>query len=137
MCIHKCTGDAWGQVLYGSATGSAEAIAQRIHSDLGERQVAAKLVCLADLGRKPKIDEGTVCIFVCSTTGDGEAPENANKFMRHIKRKDTPKDCMSTIRYTVCGAFERGQQNSCHLLIAGSTHTHCIRASGLLQQLDQ
>ena len=41
------------QVCYGSATGTAEAISQRLQSDLAEKSVDAKLVCLMDLPDYP------------------------------------------------------------------------------------
>jgi sulfite reductase alpha subunit-like flavoprotein len=100
--------------LYGSVTGTAEAIAQRIHGELAEKLgIEANLICLADLGRKPQLEPNAVCIFVLATTGDGEAPDNANKFMRFIKRKDTPADWAAGVHYTVCGLGSTDYTNFC------------------------
>lgn len=42
-------------------------------------------------------------IIVCSTTGNGEAPENAGKFWRYVKRRTQPKDMLAGLHFTVLG----------------------------------
>ena len=42
-------------------------------------------------------------IIVCSTTGNAEAPENADRFTRWIKRKTTRGDQFGFVAYSVLG----------------------------------
>lgn len=42
-------------------------------------------------------------IVVCSTTGNGEPPDNAGKFWRYVKRRTQPKDMLVNLRFTVLG----------------------------------
>lgn len=42
-----------------------------------------------------------VAIYVCATTGNGDAPENAEKFWRFLKRRTQPKTMLENQSYTV------------------------------------
>lgn len=42
-----------------------------------------------------------VGVFVCATTGNGDAPENAERFWRFLKRRTQPKDMLAKLHYTV------------------------------------
>jgi sulfite reductase alpha subunit-like flavoprotein len=82
-------------ILYGSATGNAEQIAK----DLAAQPlppVWQQVVCeplekyrkYADKWLQDTPGKHSI-IIVTSTTGNGEAPENASRFVRYIKRKTT------------------------------------------------
>jgi len=96
-------------ILYGSATGNAEQIAKDLaakYEDILSKPGLCyfpKVICCEldkykrectkywdddsslnnDLGQKHGV------ILISSTTGNGEAPENASRFVRYIKRKTT------------------------------------------------
>jgi len=91
-------------ILYGSATGNSEHIAKK----LAERCSASPpsscppfystVICgpLDDYKKKHKHwdkDPGSVShnpvLIVCATTGNADPPENAGRFCRYIKRKNT------------------------------------------------
>ena len=38
---------------------------------------------------------------MCATTGNGDAPENAERFWRFLKRRTQPKDMLAKLHYTV------------------------------------
>lgn len=42
-------------------------------------------------------------VFIVSTTGDGEPPDNALKFVRHIKKKTHSGDHYKHISYALLG----------------------------------
>ena len=47
--------------------------------------------------------EDSLAIFVCSTTGQGEAPDNMRNFWSFLLRKGLPADILSHMSYTVFG----------------------------------
>lgn len=89
-------------ILYGSATGNAEFIAKDLASKCSANVPkpftnviccegnAFKKKCLPIWEKAPSDESlkyGT--IVVISTTGNGDAPENASRFTRYFKRKNT------------------------------------------------
>lgn len=49
------------------------------------------------------LPEQRLVVFVCSTTGQGEEPDNMKKFWRFLLRKDLPSDSLSLTRFGVLG----------------------------------
>jgi sulfite reductase alpha subunit-like flavoprotein len=96
-------------VTYGSQSGNSEAIATRIYNDLKARGVTnSKLVVLnsflTEIQKFPENKgQAYTVVIVCSTTGNGDAPNNADKFIRWIKRKTHTEDTLSNVRFTVLG----------------------------------
>jgi sulfite reductase alpha subunit-like flavoprotein len=50
-----------------------------------------------------KIIENNVLVFVVSTTGDGEVPDNMKGFWRFLLKKGLPKGCLSKTLFTIFG----------------------------------
>jgi len=85
-------------ILYGSATGNAEYIAKDLAAK-GPPAPFAKVVCDAmekfkkysDVWSEPPSFGNSKhgIVVVCSTTGNGDPPENASRFLRYVKRKTT------------------------------------------------
>jgi len=89
-------------ILYGSATGNAEQIAKDLASK-HEKSLPSpftkiicceannyKKKCCSIWETKPEKANKYGLIFVVSTTGNGDAPENGSRFVRYLKRKTTP-----------------------------------------------
>lgn len=96
-------------VVYGSQTGNSEAIAKRISNELktvhkrkNEYLVLNKF--LQSMQKFPeKKSQKNFVIIVCSTTGNGDAPNNADSFVRWIKRKTHSSDLLNNVFYTILG----------------------------------
>jgi sulfite reductase alpha subunit-like flavoprotein len=93
-------------VIYASQTGNSEAIAKRIGKDLSSKTIANTVESMNKF--LPKIEKNNkssnyVLVIVCSTTGNGDMPENSEKFFRFLKRKINPNDLLSNVIYTVLG----------------------------------
>lgn len=102
-------------ILYGSATGNAEYIAK----DLASRTPPAPFTSVhcdalekfkkcSEVWSKPPSPESGLrkhgVLVVCSTTGNGDSPENASRFARYIKRNTTiEKKEMQHVAYAVLG----------------------------------
>ncbi len=96
-------------VVYGSQTGNSEAISKRISNELisnhkipNEYLVMNKF--LSSMQKFPeKKSQNNFVIIVCSTTGNGDAPNNADNFVRWIKRKTHSSDLLNNVFYTILG----------------------------------
>eukprot|EP00667_Euglena_gracilis_P001932 EG_transcript_1932 len=55
-------------------------------------------------------------VIVCSTSGDGDPPENARKFFRWLKKKTHPPDLLSNM---ICGVLALGDTNYAAFCRAG------------------
>ena len=100
-------------VLYGSATGNAEEIARAISQEAPNYGIDARYACL-DQFKKAELTPGSVCVFVVSTTGEGEAPENCSRFMRTIKKKSQKPTMFQGILFTCCGLGDTNYTNFCN-----------------------
>ena len=111
-------------ILYGSATGNAEHIAKDLTSTyesylknpsfLGYFTSVTccdlnsyKKKCLDTWITPPNESNPTIkhgIIIICSTTGNADAPENADRFIRWMKRKSTtPSNSFDKCAYAVLG----------------------------------
>lgn len=111
-------------ILYGSATGNAEHIAKDLtatyQSELNNPALVNtcyfpsviccelnqyKRKCLSDWSSPPHPTNTTMkhgVLVVCSTTGNANAPENADRFVRAIKRETNTK-LFGHVAYAVLG----------------------------------
>ena len=72
-------------ILYGSQTGNAESVAKDFSSKLTSKGIDNKCLTL-NAAKKLSIKQLAKClIVVCSTTGNADAPENADLWWRSVK----------------------------------------------------
>lgn len=84
-------------VLYGSETGNAQDVAERIWREAKYYHFHASVQPLNDYSIVELIYEQFV-VFVCSTTGQGEEPDNMKTFWKFLLRKNLPPDSLSNVQ---------------------------------------
>uniref|UniRef100_A0A8C5HE89 NADPH-dependent diflavin oxidoreductase 1 n=1 Tax=Gouania willdenowi TaxID=441366 RepID=A0A8C5HE89_GOUWI len=89
-------------VLYGSQTGTAQDSAQRIARQAHRRHLHVRVLPLDDYDVANLITE-TLVVFVCSTTGQGDPPDNMKNFWRFLFKKSLPVGSLSLLDFAVLG----------------------------------
>ncbi|XP_069025143.1 NADPH-dependent diflavin oxidoreductase 1 [Embiotoca jacksoni] len=89
-------------VLYGSQTGTAQDTAQRIRRQAQRRRLQARVLPLDSYNVADLISESLV-VFVCSTTGQGDPPDNMKNFWRFLFKKSLPVGSLSRLDCAILG----------------------------------
>ncbi|XP_037089133.1 NADPH-dependent diflavin oxidoreductase 1-like isoform X2 [Pollicipes pollicipes] len=87
-------------VLYGSQTGTAEDLAERIGRE-AKRLLFECEVCALDEYRTPALLHERLALFVVATTGQGDVPDNMASTWRLLLRKSLPADSLRALRFGV------------------------------------
>uniref|UniRef100_A0A2D4HYL9 Methionine synthase reductase n=2 Tax=Micrurus lemniscatus lemniscatus TaxID=129467 RepID=A0A2D4HYL9_MICLE len=90
-------------LLYASQKGQAKAIAEEICQEAKEHGFEADIHCFSESEQYNLDKEKDPVVIVTSTTGTGEPPDTAIKFIKEINDKSLPSDHLSHIRYGLLG----------------------------------
>jgi sulfite reductase (NADPH) flavoprotein alpha-component len=96
-------------VAFASQTGSAEQLAEQTAHALRTAGVPVALEPLANL-RTPRLAGAARALFVVSTTGEGDAPDNASGFTREVMQT---AGALPGLRYGVLALGDREYRNFC------------------------
>lgn len=72
-------------------------------------------MCLNDAKKLPIKDDAKFLIVICSTTGNGDAPENADSWWRSIKLRSASKELFLDIPFSVLGLGDTNYDKFCHM----------------------
>ncbi|XP_006062609.1 NADPH-dependent diflavin oxidoreductase 1 isoform X2 [Bubalus bubalis] len=89
-------------VLFGSQTGTAQDVSERLGREARRRQLSCRVEALDSYPVVNLINEPLV-IFVCATTGQGDPPDNMKNFWRFIFRRSLPSTALCQMDFAVLG----------------------------------
>uniref|UniRef100_A0A8C6WUQ2 Methionine synthase reductase n=1 Tax=Neogobius melanostomus TaxID=47308 RepID=A0A8C6WUQ2_9GOBI len=101
-------------LLYGSQKGQAQSIAEGIFEEADKHGLVAELSCLNENEKYNLEKERAPVVFIVSTTGDGEPPDNALKFVKCIKKKTLPSDHYQHLTYALLALGDTNYANFCN-----------------------
>eukprot|EP00644_Phytophthora_capsici_P008045 jgi/Phyca11/125389/e_gw1.58.7.1 len=91
-------------VLYGSETGTAQDVAEFIQQRAFNRHLLdTQVAAMDDFPVAQLLPQCSTVVFVVSTTGDGEAPENMRNSWRSLLRKTLGAQWLAGVRVAVFG----------------------------------
>lgn len=105
-------------ILYGSQTGNCEQIAKELTSMLEEEEPNIDITCMTmnDFISTFREEAKRQTIFIiCSTTGNGDSPENASLFWRKIKNRKVSDTYFQNTHYFVVGLGDTNYNHYCRM----------------------
>ncbi|WP_180980211.1 assimilatory sulfite reductase (NADPH) flavoprotein subunit [Vibrio diazotrophicus] len=97
-------------IIYASQTGNAKGVAEALKHEAQAAGVAVRLFDASDYKGKDLAKE-THVIFVASTNGEGEAPDNALELHEFLQSKKAPK--LPNLEYGVIGLGDSSYEFFC------------------------
>jgi len=115
-------------ILYGSETGNAESLAKYLFYEAKRRDVNAKVMAMEEADVH-KIGKAKGVIYVCSTCGQGEFPDNTKMWVAKLNEEvDMGKnDTFKGIKYAVFGL---GDSSYCYYQAAARHFDEKMKALG-------
>ncbi|XP_034233950.1 NADPH-dependent diflavin oxidoreductase 1 [Thrips palmi] len=89
-------------VLYGSQTGTAQEVSERIWREAKLFHLSGPVQAMDEYPITQLLTEQYV-VFVCSTTGQGEEPDNMKMFWKFLLRKNLPTNSLRSLKFAVLG----------------------------------
>ncbi|NWH64701.1 MTRR reductase, partial [Geococcyx californianus] len=90
-------------LLYATQNGQAKAIAEEIWQQAGCQGFEADMHCISEMDKYNLETEKDPVVIVISTTGTGDPPDTARKFVKKIQDTTLPPDHFAHLQYGLLG----------------------------------
>lgn len=89
-------------IIFGSQTGTAQDVAEYLERG-ARRRLFETYLCSGESVSIEDFLEIELVFFVCSTTGEGEMPDNMKSLWKFLLRKDLPENLLENMEFVVFG----------------------------------
>lgn len=89
-------------VLYGSQTGTAQDVAERIGREARRRHFRARVQAMDSYDRSNLLEEKHI-VCVAATTGQGDEPSSMRTFWKALRQSNLPADFLDGLRFATFG----------------------------------
>ncbi len=120
-------------IFYGSQTGNSRRLAELAHTQAISQQVPVKLVNLADYSPR-LLKQETTALFVLSTQGDGDPPEDAVSFFEALNATNAPR--LEKLKYSVLSLGDSSYPYFCQAGKLLDTRLAALGATALQPRVD-
>ncbi len=97
-------------IIYGTETGNSKKIASQLLASFKKNKIQAKAVDVFQYDNV-KLEKEALLLFIMSTQGEGEFPQNAVAFYEYLKNKDLN---LKNVSYSVFGLGDSSYPLFCH-----------------------
>jgi sulfite reductase alpha subunit-like flavoprotein len=122
-------------ILYATQTGNSRGVAKDVGERARERGHDARVVGMEDF-KSIDFAEEPVVVVIASSTGNGDCPDNGDKFFRYCKRKTTPLDLLSNTCFAVCALGDSNYDAFCAVGKEFDKHFQRIGGKRMLKRVD-
>ena len=115
-------------ILYASQTGNAQDVAERVEREARRRHYRPRLLPAdAYLPHVSQLPTEAAIVFVVSTAGQGEPPDNVAQLWKFLRRKSLAPGSLAGVNVAVFGLGDSGEEQGsggiagwCAQAVAGS-----------------
>ena len=97
-------------IIYGTETGNSKKVASQLLANFKKNKIQAKAIDVFQYDTA-KLDKETIILFVMSTQGEGEFPQNAIQFYNYLQTHDLD---LQHISFAVLGLGDSSYPLFCH-----------------------
>ncbi|MCO6161289.1 sulfite reductase flavoprotein subunit alpha [Flavobacterium sp. NRK F7] len=97
-------------IIYGTETGNSKKVASQLLANFKKNKIQAKAIDVFQYDTA-KLEKETIILFVMSTQGEGEFPQNAIQFYNYLQKNDLD---LQHISFAVLGLGDSSYPLFCH-----------------------
>ena len=99
-------------ILYGTQTGNSRGVAKELGAEAAAHGFEARVLGMEKWKELDFEQDKTPLVLVSSSTGNGDAPDNADKFYRFAKKRSTPP-VFKGVPFAVCALGDSNYEQFC------------------------
>ena len=102
-------------IMYGTQTGNSRAIAQELGELATGRGWRARVLGMEKFKEVEfGAEDARLVVLISSSTGNGDAPDNADRFLRYVRRRTTPQ-IFERVSFTVAAMGDSNYEQFCEV----------------------